>query len=143
MGRMFMGGSSELGYSECVDAVVFGVGADEFYERDLPTEIECDDESIVPACDFESDTLAIEHLRFRNGALDIIARFPMRGLGQPIPALQRHFGFWMSVPKGDEDVASDDTHCGLDSMFPKREQHSLLSVGAALLPHPLTHTAPR
>ena len=46
--------------------------ADEFYEGDLPTEIEGDHETIVSSGNLESCALATEHLGFRSGGLNII-----------------------------------------------------------------------
>lgn len=101
---------SVLRYAQRIDPVVFGVRADEFHERDLPTEIEGHDQPIISPGDFKAHALAIEHLRFRHSRLYIFSRGPLRGFREPEPPLQRAFGFRMSCPERNEDIPGDDPH---------------------------------
>jgi hypothetical protein len=39
--------SLKLRHLQCIDAIIFGVGADELHEGDLPTEIEGDQSGVA------------------------------------------------------------------------------------------------
>jgi hypothetical protein len=51
------------------------VGADKLHERDLPTEVEGDDEAIIASRNLEYDALAIEYFSFeaalRTSSVDV------------------------------------------------------------------------
>ena len=48
-----------LRYGQRVDAIVFGVSADELHEGHLPTEIKGDHQAIVSSCNLEPVALAV------------------------------------------------------------------------------------
>src|SRR6266567_1508383 len=123
MGRMSIVLSLELRHGQCIDAVIFRVGADELHESDLPTEIEGGNQAIVSSCDLESHALAIQYLGFRSGFLNLIRRGPLRGSHDRVPAFKRDLCFRVLAPEADKHVSSDDPHAST-SMFPKREQEN-------------------
>jgi hypothetical protein len=44
------------------------VRADKLHKRNLPAEVECGDQPVVPASDLEAHAITIEHLGFRSAA---------------------------------------------------------------------------
>jgi hypothetical protein len=50
--------------------------SDEFYEDDLPSKIDRDDQPIITTRDFESHTLAAQNLCIRSRLADLIHRSP-------------------------------------------------------------------
>ena len=48
-----------LRYGQGIDAIVFGMRANELHERHLPTEIKGDHQAIVSSCNFEPGALAV------------------------------------------------------------------------------------
>src|SRR5262249_13116011 len=107
---------SKLRYGQSVHAVVFGMGADEFYEDDLPAEIKSSYQPIVASGYFESDTLAVEHLRFWRCSLNLVCRVPMGRADQFVPTFERHSDFRVLAPETDKRVSSNDPHIMIDSL---------------------------
>ena len=48
-----------LRYGQGIDAIVFGMTANEFHKGHLPTEIKGDHQAIVSSCNFEPGALAV------------------------------------------------------------------------------------
>jgi hypothetical protein len=63
---------SELRYGQSVDAVVLGVGADEFHEGDLPTKIKSGHQTVISSCNLEPDALAIAYFGYWSRSLDLV-----------------------------------------------------------------------
>ncbi|CAK7262035.1 protein of unknown function (plasmid) [Shinella sp. WSC3-e] len=55
-------GSSELGYGQGIDTVIFGMGANELDEGGLPVEIKGDYEPVIPALYLEANPLVVGSL---------------------------------------------------------------------------------
>src|SRR6516162_10512901 len=53
--------SSKSSDGQSVDGIVFGMRADKLQERNLPAEVECSDQPIVPASNLKTDPITIEH----------------------------------------------------------------------------------
>src|SRR5580692_4624461 len=86
------------------------MGADEFHEDDLSTEIESSDQAIISSRDLEPDALAVQHLGFRSGFLNLIRGGPLRGSHELMPAFQGHSCFRMPAPEVDKHVSSNHPH---------------------------------
>src|SRR6266567_115329 len=110
MGRMSIVLSLELRHGQCIDAVIFRVGADELHESDLPAEIEGGNQAIVSSRDLESHALAIQYLGFRSGFLNLIRRSPLRGSHDRVPAIKRDLCFRLLAPEADKHVSSNYPH---------------------------------
>src|SRR5438270_9076539 len=110
MGWMSMVVSLELRHLQCIDAIIFRVGADELHEGDLPTEIEGGHQAIVSSCDLKPHTLAVEHLGFWSGFLDVIRGHPLRRSHEHGPTFERGLSFRVLAPEVDKHVSSDDPH---------------------------------
>src|SRR6516162_1023650 len=100
----------ELGSGQCVDAVILRMGSDKSHKRYLPTEVECDDQAIIPSCDLEPDTLAIQHLSSGSRFLNPIRRSPVRGSNELVPAFERGLRLRMVFPKANERIPSNYPH---------------------------------
>src|SRR5258707_7918901 len=102
--------SLELRYRHCIDTVILCMGADELHEGDLPTEIESGHQAIVSSRDLEPHTLAVQHLGFRSGFLDLIRGCPLRGSYDRVPAFKRDLCSRVLAPEADKHVSSDEPH---------------------------------
>src|SRR6266581_409861 len=94
--------SLKLRHLQCIDAIVFRVGADELHEGDLPTEIESSYQAIVSSRDLESHALAIQYHGFRSGFLNLIRGSPLRGSHDRVPAFKRDLRFGVLAPEADK-----------------------------------------
>src|SRR5438874_5319927 len=110
MGRMSIVLSLELRHGQCIDAIIFRVGADELHESDLPMEIEGGNQAIVSSGDLESHALAIRYLGSRSGFLNLIGRSPLRGSHDRVPAFKRDLCFRVLAPEADKHVSSNYPH---------------------------------
>jgi hypothetical protein len=93
-----------------MEAVVPRIGADEFHEGDLPTEIESSHQVIVSSRNFESDKFAVQHLGLRGCSLYVICRGPMWGLDNTVPTFECDFCLRMIGPKADKPILGHDPH---------------------------------
>src|SRR5258708_7626971 len=120
MGRMSMVVSLELRHLQCIDAIIFRMGADELHESDLSTEIEGGHQAIVSSCDLKSHALAVQHLGFRSRLLDLIG-------GCLAIICQRSSETFASggLPQKLTSTFRATTRMPQCSMFPKREQAQL------------------
>src|ERR1700694_4051175 len=110
IGRMSMVVSSELRHRQCIDAVILRMGADELHEGDLPTEIESGHQAIVSSRDLKPHTLAVQHLGFRSGFLNLIRGCPLRRFHELVPAFERDLCFRVPAPEVDKHVSRNDPH---------------------------------
>src|SRR3984893_12777447 len=110
IGRMSMVISSELRHGQCIDAVILRMCPDELHEGDLPAEIESGYQAIVSSRDLEPHTLAVQHLGFRSGFLDLIRGTPLRRSHELVPAFKRDLSFRVPAPEVDKHVSSTDPH---------------------------------
>jgi hypothetical protein len=102
--------SSKLPNGDCVDAVILGVGADEFHESDLPTKVKSGNQAVVSPSDLEPYTLSIQHLGFRHRLLDVVRGTPLRDPHELVPVFERSLCLWERVPEFDQHISSNDSH---------------------------------
>src|ERR1700747_1522730 len=100
----------ELRSGQCVDAVILRMGSDKFHKRYLPPEVECDDQAIIPSCDLEPDTIAIQHPSSGSRFLDFICRGPARRSNELIPAFERRSCLGVVSPKASKRIPSNYSH---------------------------------
>src|ERR1700719_4197762 len=74
---------------------------DELHEGDLPTEIESSNQAIVSSRDLEPHTLAVQHLGFRSGFLDLIRGTPLRRSHELVPAFKRDLRTGATISESD------------------------------------------
>ena len=46
--------------------------ANKFHKHNLPTKVECGDQSIISAGDFEAYAITIKHFGFRGGMANVV-----------------------------------------------------------------------
>src|SRR3982075_2161092 len=113
MGRTSMVVSLKLRHLQCIDTIIFRMGANELHESDLSTEIQGGHQAIVSSCDLKPDALAVQHLGFRSRPLDFIGGCPLRRSRDRVPAFKRDLCFRVLVPEADKHVSSDDPHTSM------------------------------
>jgi hypothetical protein len=86
------------------------MGSDKFHKGYLPTEVECDDQAIVPSCDLKPDTLAIQHLSSGSRFLDFICRGPVRRSNELVPAFEGRPCLGVVSPKANKRIPSNYPH---------------------------------
>ena len=86
--------SLELRHLQCIDAIIFRVGADELHEGDLPTEIEGGHQAIVSSCDLKPHTLPVQHLGLRSRSASVKVRKALAArLGSQVNAEPSNMSF--------------------------------------------------
>src|SRR5947208_17146626 len=68
--------SSKFRNSQSINGIVFSVRADKLHEHDLPTEVECGDQSVVSTSNLEAHAITIKHLGCGDGMANVVHRRP-------------------------------------------------------------------